>query len=629
MVISEIYIENFRIFGSEKDGEHLRLQLNPGLNVLAGENDSGKSAIIDAIRYTLLTTSRETPWFTEDDFHLKGKQRATNITIRCLFQEISEREEHRFVEFLSIKDGKPCFYVTLRANRLESTGEKIRSHIYVTRHSGEKGDGPVIEGEVREFLRTTYLRPLRDAESELSAGKGSRLAQILSARPGCEAQSKCNIDTNDPSCEPKTLVEIMRRAEGLIESNEFIQSAKRNLNDEYLKDLSIGHSKLEGDLGIAKQAEIRQILEKLELWLKPEEGLEQRTQRGLGVNNVLFMATELLLLSEDEYLLPLVLIEEPEAHLHPQMQLRLMDFLEQKTKAKNVQIIITTHSPNLASKVDLEIVVIMCAGKAFPLRADQTKLEKSDYLFLRRFLDVTKANMFFAKGVVIVEGDAENILLPTLAKLLGESFTDYGVSIVKVGSRGLFRYSRIYQRKDSSGVPIKVACIVDRDIIPDSAKNYLDVGKRKLESQYDEGKKQEHIDRLLSNDGYPVKTFVSPKWTFEYDIALSDLALQMHTAIKLASKGGNLTEEAKKTVINDAKKEYEGWAKSKLTKEDISAKTYLDLHERRASKAETAQFLAELLETNPISAAELRKLLPDYIVKAIDYVTGNRDGRGS
>ncbi len=628
MFISEIYIENFRIFGAEKDGHHLRLHLNPGLNVLAGENDSGKSAIIDAIRYTLLTTSRETPWFTDGDFHLKGNQRATNITIRCIFRGLSEKE-HRFVEFLTVKDGTPCLYITLRANRLENTHRKTRAQIYVTRHSGEKGDGPAIEGEIREFLRTTYLRPLRDAEAELSGGRGSRLAQILSARPGCEDQSKCNVDIKDPTCEPKTLVEIMRRAEELIESNEFIQSAKRDLNDEYLKDFSIGHSRLEGDIGIGKQAEIRQILEKFELWLKPEEGLEQRTQRGLGVNNVLFMATELLLLSEDEYALPLVLIEEPEAHLHPQMQLRLMDFLEQKTRDKNVQVVITTHSPNLASKVDLETLIIMCSGKAFSLRANHTKLEKADYLFLRRFLDVTKANMFFAKGVVIVEGDAENILLPTLAKLLDRSFTDYGVSIVKVGSRGLFRYSRIYQSPDDSGIPIKVACIADRDVVPDSAKKHLDTGKRKLESQYTAEEMKEYITRLTSNDGYPVVTFVSPKWTFEYDLALSGLGLQMHIAVKLASRGANLLEEDEKTIINDAQKEYEGWIKSGSTGEDIAAKIYVGLHERKASKAEAAQFCAKYLESNPVSSEVLRKLLPDYIVQAIDYVTGNTHVNGS
>ena len=144
-------------------------------------------------------------------------------------------------------------------------------------------------------------------------------AQILIERQGCSEESKCNINIKDPNSEPKTLVEIMRRAEELIQSNAFIQSAKKDLNKEYLDDFSIGRNKLEGDIGIAKQADIKQILEKLELWLKPEAGIEQRTQRGLGINNVLFMATELLLLSEDEYTLRLALIEEPEAHLHPRM----------------------------------------------------------------------------------------------------------------------------------------------------------------------------------------------------------------------------------------------------------------------------------------------------------------------
>jgi putative ATP-dependent endonuclease of OLD family len=294
-----------------------------------------------------------------------------------------------------------------------------------------------------------------------------------------------------------------------------------------------------------------------------------------------------------------------------------------------VQIIITTHSPNLASKSDIENIVVMCEGKAYPLKADQTKLEKSDYLFLRRFLDVTKANMFFAKGVVIVEGDAENILLPSLAKLLDRSFTNYGISIVKVGSRGLFRYSRIYQRRENSGIPIQVACIADRDIVPDEVAKYMDIGKRQLESQYSGNEINGKVNKLVSNDGGTVKTFVSPKWTLEYDIALCGLGLQMHIAIQLASKGKILSEDEKKGITDDAKKEYEGWVEEGLTKEEIAAKVYMNLHDRKASKAETAQFLAEYLETDPIPAQDLRKLLPNYIVNAIDYVTGSSNDDGS
>lgn len=110
--------------------------------------------------------------------------------------------------------------------------------------------------------------------------------------------------------------------------------------------------------------------------------------------------------------------------------------------------------------------------KAFPLVEGTTGLEKSDYRFLERFLDVTKANLFFARGVLIVEGDGENILIPTLARLIGRNFTEHGVSIVNVGHTGLRRFARVFQRKepDKEGViNVPVACIADMDVMPNCA----------------------------------------------------------------------------------------------------------------------------------------------------------------
>ena len=94
--------------------------------------------------------------------------------------------------------------------------------------------------------------------------------------------------------------------------------------------------------------------------------------RGLGSNNLLFMACELLLLGSEAEGFPLLLVEEPEAHLHPQRQLRLMQFLQQKAKearadSQKIQIIVTTHSPNLASAIELDNLVLLSSGKAFPL----------------------------------------------------------------------------------------------------------------------------------------------------------------------------------------------------------------------------------------------------------------------
>ena len=63
MYISGIKISNFRIF------EHIDLKLNKGLNLLVGENNSGKTALIDAIRYTLGTNSNDRTYLKEEDFY--------------------------------------------------------------------------------------------------------------------------------------------------------------------------------------------------------------------------------------------------------------------------------------------------------------------------------------------------------------------------------------------------------------------------------------------------------------------------------------------------------------------------------------------------------------------------------
>lgn len=95
-----------------------------------------------------------------------------------------------------------------------------------------------------------------------------------------------------------------------------------------------------------------------------------------------------------------------------------------------------------------------------------TGLQKGDYLFLQRFLDSTKANLFFAKGIIMVEGDAENILIPVIADILGYPLEKYGVSIVNVGSTAFLRYSGIMVRKDGNTIGIPVSVITDCDVKP-------------------------------------------------------------------------------------------------------------------------------------------------------------------
>ena len=283
----------------------------------------------------------------------------------------------------------------------------------------------------------------------------------------------------------------------------------------------------------------------------------------------------------------------------------------------------SSHSPHLASKIGLKHMILMSGGRSFPMGPAYTRLEESDYQFLERFLDVTKANLFFARGVLIVEGDAEALLLPTLAERIGRPLSKHGVSIVTVGHVGLFRYARIFQRKDGKPIPVRVACVTDRDIPPDEASPYLR-GDRKVETGWTREEIAKRIESRRKNDGGPVRTFVSPCWTLEHDLAMSGLAEYVDAAVRLAAiaktddcmPGG----EVQCQCFTESVARIHEWSQGGRSRADIAATIYQPLYEGKVSKTVTAQCLAQLLTGQ--NKKDLRAKLPQYLVDAIDYATG-------
>ncbi|RON99666.1 hypothetical protein BK674_19770 [Pseudomonas moraviensis] len=168
----------------------------------------------------------------------------------------------------------------------------------------------------------------------------------------------------------------------LVRGHETIKVAQATINDRYLEPLSLAGQPLHSHLGFGDSGsdttKLKLILERLELGLLDKSAGLAKGSYGLGSNNLLFMACELLLLGKQPDGLPLLLIEEPEAHLHPQRQLRLMEFLvsasqpvaqtqahkqeqeQEPAQTRPEQVILTTHSPNLSSKIALENLVLIC-----------------------------------------------------------------------------------------------------------------------------------------------------------------------------------------------------------------------------------------------------------------------------
>lgn len=617
MYISKLCLLNFRKY------EKLEVEFNNNLNILVGENNSGKTAIVDAIRILLGTQSNDYYKIDRSDFYFNGKNYTDTFKITCFIKGISDAEGAIFLEHISFKrneSGENESYLKLEmvANH---KNDKIYSDIYIGDIDGENGYR--VPGEIKEFLKVAFLKPLRDAENQMVAKKNSRLSQILLS---VDNEILRDSDENE-------LKKILDDANGKIkDTTNKIKIKAMGGNDEvplidivnaFIDETNPGNEELKANFQIRNDT-LREILEKLSVEFEmPNEGL--------GIENLLFTAVEFLLLKNSTYLgLKTVLIEEIEAHLHPQTQMNLINYITKNySKAESGQIIMTTHSPNITSKVNIENIIMCKENKTYSLKMSETKLERGDYKFLSRFLDVTKSNLFFAKKLIFVEGDAENILVPSLAKIiLGDTLESKGISVINVGSTAFLRYSRIFQRNDGTDMGIKIAIITDLDI------------KKKDDETSEELKMRESEEKNRKENYYNynqvIKTFVSPKRTLEYCIAKSDLLREnlifsMFLAKKEMNSNINPNNENK---ISEAMKEKDQFISENNENRDIAEEIYdnnINKTGNKISKAIIAQIFANELETRYDNEKEKfkEKLQSDtnikYIIDAIKFVGEDND----
>ncbi|MFB6182318.1 MAG: ATP-dependent endonuclease [Candidatus Magasanikbacteria bacterium] len=539
MYLAKLKLWNFRKFGSENefdlDNPHLEVDFTEGLNVLIGPNDSGKTAIIDSIKHVLKTHSSEYIRLTVDDFYNKENR----LRIECIFEDLNDEEAKHFLKWLGVEEqenGEDRVYLRVFLDAEKKDGEIMSYEI----KAGVEDEGYRLVGGARKYLRTTYLKPLRNAKEELVSKRGSRLSQILRGH-------KIFKDEENREELVKKFEDFSEKIKDYFEEGEGEGPIKDKLEDFLLDFFG---EKRGANLSIPDR-DFKEIIENLELSLEEEK-------LGLGSHNLLFMAAELLNLRKNDWDgLRLGLIEELEAHLHPQSQLRMVKTLEDKS---NVQFVLTTHSPNLASKIDLKNLII-CGNsintddnsdiketegldkktkkpEVFPIGPKDssfTKLKPNDYKFLERFLDVTKSNLFFSEGVIMVEGWSEELLIPAIAKHKGLSLTKQGITVVNVAGTSFLRYSKIFQRKELNKGILDIPVSVVRD---------LDI-KQENKDEY----KQKVNERREEFDGQLVETFCSIKQNLEYSLARSEiLGSEFKEVVKDIHSGtdwSNFTEKLK------------------------------------------------------------------------------------
>ena len=372
-------------------------------------------------------------------------------------------------------------------------------------------------------------------------------------------------------------------------------------------------------------------------------------QNSLGLNNLIYIAVVLGDIKEqiEDNVLPhfALLIEEPESHLHPQLQLSLYNFLNNANATENSQLFITTHSPTLTSKVPLKNLILLDCGKATKLDKkfqnrepekiieDTTKSKElldADFEIrmkkLQRYIDVTKSQLLYAKSILFIEGISEELLVSAFTQLEDYKLEDYRTEIVNVSGTSFYPF--LYLFNDLNPIerinkPISV--ITDDDRFTDSKKSHYSFDKLindnsildSLDDFIQNGDAVSRIKNLNSvkNSADNIKIFESFK-TLEYEIAIHNIN---HDRRNFTN---NFLVKYIDSIANDKINKIIAYMSTfpldNMTNEE-NRKVAILLWKSFTSKAEFAQdFSIHLLEN--LDDAKLSFKVPPYILNALNHL---------
>ena len=560
MYLSELKIKGYKTFKDK-----FKIKFNEGLTILVGENGSGKTTIIDAIRLLLNEDEYGRIGISNKDFFRAFDKPAkdkgvSSIEINGVFNNLDSQEQVAFLPWLDATDNKAA-YLNIKIENKQSPRGRYNRVVW----GGESVSG-IFEWDLIDILACIYLPPLRDAGNKLEAYRGSRLSRLF-------RNEKPESGTEHP------LETKVQELNDELVKTDAIRSANDQIN-EYLKK-SLGSFLGQNALIQFSETSFDRIVEKLRILFYPKinsnpdkDQFREISENSLGYNNVLYLATVLAELDRaKDCLLKVLLIEEPEAHLHPQLQVRLMQYLQDQSKESGIQIIVTTHSPTITSSANLDSLNILTFNLLENPKSTLIKdceVESNSKFFLERWLDVTKSTLFFAKGVILVEGIAEAIVLKELAKRVfkethsaipdaPKTLDDYGVSIINLNGiyfKHFFQLFQGYKNDTKKGV----------DFIPIRCAGLTDCDPKCLNAECKPTKKlscgcRNHqyylIDELEANSSF-CRLFSNLK-TFEYDLALEgeNLKVMLEIFDNWLDTSGLIKKEIEKNLAIDWSKQDE------------------------------------------------------------------------
>lgn len=631
MYINELRVEGFRCFK-----EIFSLSLNSGLNVIVGENGAGKTAIINAMRQLFQDSESGRYSVSDEDFYsdfTSASYQAPFFSISVRFSDLKVDEK---VAFLSWTGNSDYALLNLQVENKEVRG-RYKKIVW-----GGAARGAQFDPELIDLIQCVYLPPLRDAESKLKNGRMSRLSKLLKAINRKELK-ECRKDQSLHPLEQK----VKDFNEALSKDDELSIKRANELIGEQLEK-AIGHYFGQSTRIQFAESDFTKIVESLTLLffpdMNPKDGslFRSLSQNSLGYNNLLYIASILAELTlddrqaDDSPIFKILLIEEPEAHLHPQLQIRLLSHIKSvaDTKDSNVQVIVTTHSTVLASSVNIDSIIHLSKSSspiATPLR--ECGLPTNSKQFINRWLDVTKSNLLFASGIVLVEGIAEQMLIPALAKeVLKEksdgknNLEDQGVSVINLNGIYFKHFIRLYcnlkgvdDEEDQVGVNIPIRCSGITDLDPPKRITQKNNAGEDIQVDY-----IPHDGNLLDGNNHAIKLvdtvsqsdnarlFVSKYKTLEYDLAMegNNAAVMAGILVSLWPE----PKSGKSPVIESLKAiSKETWTGKTSEEISLAANEILNrIDDDNIGKGIFAQILSD-----KINRGELSLSVPDYIKRSV------------